>query len=337
MTKEQERAYSYLNLTEEVYTRAFAKAVADQVFVVDKSGKFLDVKINNGDPDNYLPVDAYDDKSIYDIGLEPKLADNFKACILRTIIKKELQIHRYSLQVNNRTKHNEARFFYLDSDKVLVINRNITPIVQVTEKLFTNQAILRSIIDNYEDSIFSVNARQEYIVFNKAHELAMKNKYGVEIETGQPMGEYIDVQADLGLAYEYFEKAMMGHSATIEHAFGNDSLFRGMTQISIFPLKNYEDNIIGVTVFTKDRTAHYKAQLEKDRYLQTLEGILADLSHKIRRPVASMLGLIQLVDEVRDPEEMEKLLNFFRESVGEMDDYIKQMSKTLEENRSTYQ
>lgn len=331
------RAYSYLNLTEEVYTRAFAQAVADQVFVVDKNGTFLDVKLNNGDPDNYLPAEAYNGKTIYDINLDPKIADNFKACILRTIIKKELQIYRYSVEVNNRTKYNEARFFYLDSDKVMAINRNITPVVQVTEKLFTNQAILRSIIDNYDDSIFSVNAKQEYIVFNKAHELAMKKKYGVDIEVGHKMGEYIDVKHDLGLAIEYFDKAMEGHSSTIEHSFGNDSLFRGLTQVCIFPLKNYEDKIIGVTVFTKDRTLHHKAQIEKDKYLQTLETILADLSHKLRRPVASMLGLIQLVEEVRSPEEMDKLLSFFRESVGEMDDYIKQMSKSLEENKNTYQ
>lgn len=337
MDKDNESRYSYLNLTEEIYTRAFTQAVADQVFVVDKNGIFLDVKLNNADPDNYLPVEAYNGKSIYDINLEPKVADTFKACILRTIIKKELQVHRYSIELENKTKYNEARFFYLDADKVLVINRNISPLVDVTEKLFTNQGILRSIIDNYEDSIFSVNSKQEYIVFNDAHKAAMKKKYGVDIEVGHNMGEYIDVETDLGIAKELYAKAMLGNSATIEQDFGKDSLFRGMTQIQIFPLRTYDDKILGVTVFTKDRSAQHKAQIEKDKYLSTLEGLLSDLSHKIRRPVASMLGLIQLVEEVKTTDEINKLLGFFRESVGEMDDYIKEMSKSLQENKNTYQ
>lgn len=337
MTRENESNYSYLNLTEEIYTRAFAQAVADQVFVVDKHGNFLDVKLNNSDADSLLSAEVYEGSNIYDIGLAPEVADNFKACILRTIVNKELQTYRYSRLINGRTKYNEARFFYLNTDKVLVIKRNITPLVQVTEKLFTNQSILRSIIDNYEDSIFSVNNKREYIIFNEAHKEAMRKKYGVEIKTGHSISNYINVEQDLGVAQDLFEKAMDGHSATIERDFGKDSLFRGMTQIHIFPLKGHEDQVMGVTVFTKDRSAHHNAQLEKDKYLNTLEGLLSDLSHKLRRPVASMLGLIQLVDEVQDTEEMNKLLNYFRESVGEMDDYIKEMSHTLQENRNTYQ
>ncbi|MCB9045668.1 MAG: hypothetical protein H6550_05980 [Chitinophagales bacterium] len=336
MNRESE-PYSYLNLTEEIYTRAFAQAVADQVFVVDRNGVFLDVKMNNHDQDNYLPAEAYNGKTIYDIGLEPKLSDTFKACILRTIVNKKLQIHRYTVQVEDKSKHNEARFFYLDSEKVLIINRNITPLVQVTDKLFTNQGILRSIIDNYEDSIFSVNKKQEYIIFNEAHKQAMKKKYGVDIETGHSMAEYINISEDLGIAQELFEKALMGQSSTIEHLFGDDSLFRGMTQIHIFPMKNYEDKILGVTVFSKDRSPHHKAQLEKDKYIITLETLLSDVSHKLRRPVASMLGLLQLVDEVKTTDEMNKLLSFFRESVGEMDDFIIEMSRSLQENRNTYQ
>jgi|GEM_PF-6204656 len=337
MNRESDTGYSYLNMTQEIYTRAFTEAIADQVFVVDKNGTFLDVKINNHDPENYLPAEAYNSKTIYDINLDPKLADTFKACILRTIINKQLQIHRYTIEVNNKSKHNEARFFYLDTDKVLVINRNITPLVQVTDKLFTNQGILRSIIDNYEDSIFSVNKNREYIIFNEAHKTAMKKKYGVDIETGHNMAEYINVEKDLGIAQDLFERALEGHSATVEHMFGDNSMFRGMTQIHIFPMKNYEDKILGVTVFTKDRSAHHRAQVEKDKYLVTLENLLSDVSHKLRKPVASMLGLMQLVEEVKTTDEMNKLLAFFRESVGEMDDYIKEMSKSLQENKNTYQ
>lgn len=337
MNRDRDSRYSYLNMTQEIYTRAFTEAIADQVFVVDKNGTFLDVKFNNSDVDNYLPPEAYNGKTVYDINLDPKLADTFKACILRTIMKKELQIHRYTIQVNNNSKHNEARFFYLDSDRVLVINRNITPLIQVTDRLFTNQGILRSIIDNYEDSIFSVNKNREYIIFNEAHKAAMKKKYNVDIEVGHNMGEYINVEEDLGIAHDLFERALIGHSATVEHLFGDDSMFRGMTQIHIFPMKNYEDNILGVTVFTKDRSAQQKAQLEKDKYLVTLENLLSDVSHKLRKPVASMLGLMQLVEEVKTTGEMNKLLAFFRESVGEMDEYIKEMSKSLQENKNTYQ
>ncbi len=337
MNRESDSGYSYLNMTQEIYTRAFTEAIADQVFVVDKNGTFLDVKLNNNDPDNYLPAEAYNSKTIYDINLEPKLADIFKACILKTIVKKELQIHRYTVQLADKLKYNEARFFYLDQDKVLVINRNITPLVNVTETLFTNQSILRSVIDNYEDSIFAVNNKQQYIVFNEAHRTAMKKKYNVDIQQGVNMAEYLNVEADLGLGKDLFAKAISGNSVTVEHYFGDDSLFRGLTQVHVFPLKDHEDRVIGVTVFTKDRSTQHNAQIAKDKYLSTLEGLLADLSHKLRRPVASMLGLIQLVDEVKTTDEMNKLLAFFRESVGEMDDYIKEMSKSLQENKNTYQ
>lgn len=336
MSTESEIGYSYLNLTEEIYTRAFTQAVADQVFVVDKNGQFLDVKMNRNDPDNFLPPESYNGKTIYDIDLDPKLADRFKACILTTIVKKELQVLRYTLPLKNKLKYNEARFFYLDMNRVLVINRNITPLVEITTKLFNNQTILRSIIDNHEETIFALDLQKRYMMFNNIHKKAMKFKYGVDIEMGKKITDFVDIEEDLGLGLSVFAKVVEGQTITFESEFGNKSMFRGMTQIHVYPLKDNEGKIFGVTVFARDRSFFHKAQQQRDKYVNTLEKLLSDLSHKLRKPVASMLGLIQLVDEVKDMQEMNNLLTFFRESVSEMDEYIRQMSASLEENKNAY-
>ncbi len=72
---------------------------------------------------------------------------------------------------------------------------------------------------------------------------------------------------------------------------------------------------------------------ESQEYVQTIENILFDISHELRRPVSTLLGL---ADMMHDPIVQEDLAGFalhFKTVAEEMDAYIKRLNETYNRKR----
>jgi K+-sensing histidine kinase KdpD len=66
--------------------------------------------------------------------------------------------------------------------------------------------------------------------------------------------------------------------------------------------------------------------------LESLEETLFDVSHKIRKPVATCSGLVQAIikdPNIVNPENVREIAKYFVDSVDEMEGFVKQMSDTL--------
>ena len=59
---------------------------------------------------------------------------------------------------------------------------------------------------------------------------------------------------------------------------------------------------------------------------QVLEDILFDISHVIRRPISTMIGLISLMEADKlDLEKIKEYVHYIKEVYGEMDAYTKKL------------
>jgi PAS domain-containing protein len=73
---------------------------------------------------------------------------------------------------------------------------------------------------------------------------------------------------------------------------------------------------------------------EKKEYIQTLEQIIFDISHVLRKPVATMLGLTEIIEiEQMDKKDLKEILDHIIVTTKEMDTYLHKLNKAYSERQ----
>ncbi|HSJ66427.1 MAG TPA: GAF domain-containing protein [Anditalea sp.] len=73
---------------------------------------------------------------------------------------------------------------------------------------------------------------------------------------------------------------------------------------------------------------------EKKEYIQTLEQIIYDISHVLRRPVATMLGLTDLIDlDQMDKDVLREMIDHIKTTTKDMDAYLHKLNKAYSEKQ----
>ena len=71
---------------------------------------------------------------------------------------------------------------------------------------------ISEIVENAEGPIFSLDRHYCYTSFNRAHAVLMKTLYGMEIELGHSLAEYITVEEDWLAARRNIDRALDGEA-----------------------------------------------------------------------------------------------------------------------------
>ena len=92
---------------------------------------------------------------------------------------------------------------------------------------------------------------------------------------------------------------------------------------------------IMVYIAVNYRKQNQLARQREQRYLKSLEEMLFMTSHKVRKPVANILGLITLIaddDERPLDGELEVYFKYLGAAVVEVDDFLKELSEFMEQS-----
>nr|WP_319374524.1 PAS domain S-box protein [uncultured Methanobacterium sp.] len=136
-----------------------------------------------------------------------------------------------------------------DNDKVETANKQINH----------STAILNSIFEGPENIIaFSLDRNYQYIFFNQTHSQTMKNIWGVDIETGKNMLDYISYPEDRQKAKINFDRVFSGENFIEIEKYGEETLSRMYWENIYNPIQSGDD-IIGLTVFCIDITERQKS------------------------------------------------------------------------------
>jgi PAS domain S-box-containing protein len=210
---------------------------------------------------------------------------------------------------------------------------------EMQEKLKHSTAILNSILEGPENIIaFSLDCNYQYIFFNQAHKQTMKNIWGVDIETGQSMLDYISYPQDREKAKINFDRALSGENFIEIAEYGEEALSRNYWENIYNPIQ-IDNKIMGFTVFCMDITERHKAEEAlkeseekyrnifenvQDMFYQTdINGKIIEISPSIQRYSKfhreDLIG--KSVDIIyKNPEDRKKLLKAIQEN-GEVNDY----------------
>ena len=164
--------------------------------------------------------------------------------------------------------------------------------------------------------VFALDKDYRYLAFNQNHKKTMKAIWGVDIEIGANMLDYITDPADRNKAKRNFDRALAGEHLVIVEAYGDNDLQRRYYEDHYSPIRGEDTSFIGLTVFLFDITDRRRMEEELQQTNQDLEiaieqsnelakqarkanaaksEFLANMSHEIRTPLNGVIGMIGLL------------------------------------------
>ncbi len=136
---------------------------------------------------------------------------------------------------------------------------DITTRKRMEAELKRAYATFNSIFEGPENIIaFSLDRNYQYIFFNQAHSQTMKNIWGVDIEIGKSMLDYISYPDDREKAKISFDRALSGENFIELEDYGEETLSRRYWENIYNPIQSGNE-IIGLTMFCIDITERQKA------------------------------------------------------------------------------
>lgn len=202
------------------------------------------------------------------------------------------------------------------------LRRNLKKHLEVEVKL-------RAILNSTSENNLLLGRDYRILSFNRSMEESVLHLYGRRPVPGQDFRLYIpepvrpDFERSIG-------QALAGQTVTVEREIsiaGSDPawyLFR------YFPAVDQQGNIIGVTINSSNIDESKRAALLIQAQNEQLLKIAHLQSHKIRGPVATILGLLQLFNKSTLTKENAQLLGYLEISALKLDETIHRIVEATE-------
>jgi PAS domain S-box-containing protein len=211
------------------------------------------------------------------------------------------------------------------------LNQNLE--LKVAERIvdfIDKESNLRSILDNSDRMTWLMNNRFELIDFNTAFINEIKRRYKVNPKINDNVLDFISNEREKSIWQERFDAALEGRAGI----YLDQDLIDGderVYEIKTFPIKEI-GKIKGVSVFIEDITQLKHSQLkliEKNRDLQKvnseLDSFVYRVSHDLRAPLTSILGLIILMKIETNHEKIGEYIGLQEKSILKLDLFIKEI------------
>lgn len=211
------------------------------------------------------------------------------------------------------------------------LNQNLE--LKVAERIvdfIDKESNLRSILDNSDSVTFLVNSRFELIDFNHAFSDEIRRRYHKTPQLNQNVLELVISEAERKVWKERLESALNGKPGIyLDQDTYNE--YERVLEIKTFPI-NEIGKIKGISVFIEDITELKDSQfklIEKNRDLQKvnseLDSFVYRVSHDLRAPLTSILGLISLMKIETNHEKVGEYISLQERSIQKLDLFIKEI------------
>jgi PAS domain S-box-containing protein len=285
---------------------AFCNHVIEQDYVMMVPDALLDERFANnplvtGDPNirfyagsPLTTQDGHNLGSLCVIDQSPKLLSDHQQRMLEILAKQVIQLMEFDASVTIlKEQYAEAR---------------------------ASEIKLRSFFESSNSYHFLIGMDLEIIAFNKALAGYLENAFQVRVATGMPVKDFIPpvYQAEF---MQYFKRALSGEAFRIERLMsqGDEMMW---WFIIIEPAHDSEGAIIGVSLNATDITKTVQQQQKIVAQNDSLNKIAFMQSHELRRPVATIIGLMELIKLEGHGSSIEEL-SLMEKAVKELDEKIR--------------
>jgi PAS domain S-box-containing protein len=212
---------------------------------------------------------------------------------------------------------------YPTKDGITVYFVDITEQKKIQQKISNDERSLRAIINNTSDIIWSVDRQSNIISANDAFWTRITSITG---KTDGTINE-ADFHKDRFIRWQqYFKKAFEGeaYKIVLEDEYDGKEIFE---EISFNPIRDINDEIIGISCFSRDITTQYLYLRRIEKQNMRFKEIAWSQSHEVRAPLSNIIGLTELfnLDGTTDPENAE-IIRLINKASQQLDNIIKKIN-----------
>lgn len=183
------------------------------------------------------------------------------------------------------------------------------------------QLHLKAIFDSSKDLFILLGKHLNILAFNNATAKYYARILGKEIMAGAFFSDYIEPHV-LKKFIRYYSAALAGHTVRTEFFVRKDTPYAAWLEVHFTPVKKGTD-IYGVSVNASDITARKKHLEQIALQNEALQRIAIIQSHELRRPVASLMGIMELIKlEEDNPYDDYAYFKMIETTVNELDNKI---------------
>lgn len=195
------------------------------------------------------------------------------------------------------------------------ITIDVTRVREIERKLSESAKERENILDSITDGFFAINKKWEFTYVNKAFEHILQLS-GQDL-IGKNIWETIQGVEEMQAYSELYKAAKENQTVHFEEYFPP---LKKWLSVNAYPAKE------GLAVYFRDITEEKKRILKIEEQNKKLTEIAWLQSHKVRGPVASILGLIQLFN-YNDPSDPinKEILEGVKYATNGLDDIIKEV------------
>lgn len=153
---------------------------------------------------------------------------------------------------------------------------------------------LKAAFNSSTDVHILLGRELQILAFNKPASSYFYNIYKQRIAIGADMTNYVDPKVITQFA-KYFAIALKGKTVKHELLLRSGTEFESWRELKFVPVKNNSGEVIGVALNSVDITKRKQQERQINIQNEALTRIAIIQSHELRRPVASLLGLMHLM------------------------------------------
>lgn len=258
----------------------------------------------------------------------PKFSSSIIRSQLETAMKQRITV---SFQDRNQRLGLELFFSaYPIDDGIAVYIQDFTKLTNAESSLLQHEKDLQFLIDSIEDNIWSIDAQGNYLSFNQSFAKLYKSYTGVYPIIGEGSSQKLIQDSDSESWRKAYQDCFRGSEASLTEVFMIEGAKR-IQEIRLKPLKNGSDEIIGVLAISRDVTDKLINEQTLKRQNELFDEIAWLTSHEIRGPVATIRGLLNIVDrDVITSKENAEMLEHLVECSEQLDVTIKSIIEKVE-------
>jgi len=180
---------------------------------------------------------------------------------------------------------------------------------------------LKAVFDSSKDIHMLIGRKMEILAFNRTAFNYVKSHYGKEIRVGAHLLTVANQEFTDALTANII-KALSGQIVDVEWHLRPNTPTSCWFSINFEPIKNSADIVIGVAVNATDITLQKLHAEQIDQQNAALERIATIQSHELRRPVASLMGLMEVI-KLEENQIDGNYYELMESTIKELDDKIR--------------
>lgn len=208
---------------------------------------------------------------------------------------------------------------YDKEGKAIGVSYNTTNInnqKRAEEKLKQTEYMLSAVYHSTTEASILMSIDYQIIYFNKAASEMVKKLSGQSLEVGSSYLSYVLPDFQEGFMTN-FSRALAGENTQVERTDG-----QYWYQFLLFPIYDREGKMVGVANNIRNITQRKSDEVKITKQNEQLKAIAWQQSHEVRRPVATILGLIQVIKMEDRKDYNETYLNYLLQATEELDAVI---------------